>query len=151
MLKSGCVVVAALAAVSLAACTSQKSEPVAPPEPRLLAGVDLDKAIVALGNEPFWNIDIDGQKAAYSDPELTTPVEGTVQGPVITGNVAEWRASLSNGTHAVLTIAGTDCSDGMSDRTYPLAARLQLGETTYTGCAASKAALDKAGESGRVE
>jgi uncharacterized membrane protein len=38
----------------------------------------------------------------------------------------------------------------MSDRLYPLTARVRIGEETLTGCAASVAAIMSAGESGPV-
>ena len=40
----------------------------------------------------------------------------------------------------VMLIA-TECSDGMSDRVYPLTARVEIGDDTLTGCAASKSAI----------
>ena len=38
----------------------------------------------------------------------------------------------------------------MSDRTYPLTARVEIGADTLTGCAASVSAIMSAGESGPV-
>ena len=48
-------------------------------------------------------------------------------------------------------LIATECSDGMSDRTYPLTAKVEIGDETLTGCAAATAAIERAGESGRVE
>ena len=49
------------------------------------------------------------------------------------------------------TLIATECSDGMSDRIYPLTARVVIGEETLQGCAASTAAIMGAGESGPVQ
>lgn len=49
-----------------------------------------------------------------------------------------------------VTLIATECSDGMSDRTYPLTARVEIGADTLTGCAASVSAIMSAGESGPV-
>ena len=40
-----------------------------------------------------------------------------------------------------MTLIATECSDGMSDRVYPLTARVEIGDDTLTGCAASKSAI----------
>ena len=36
----------------------------------------------------------------------------------------------------VLTLIATECSDGMSDRVYPLTAKVEIGDDEVTGCAA---------------
>ena len=58
---------------------------------------------------------------------------------------------LDDFTVVKVMLTATECSDGMSDRTYPLTARVEIGGETLNGCAATAAALDRAGESGRVE
>ena len=44
-------------------------------------------------------------------------------------------------TTATLTLIATECSDGMSDRVYPLTARFEAGETELAGCAEATARL----------
>lgn len=140
-----------VSALALAACQEKASEPlVAPGAAHELAGVKLDQSLRALGNEPFWGVDIETDGMAYK------PMEGEVMavdhgGPEVTGNVAIWTGKDAKGTTLKVTLTGTDCSDGMSDRTYPLTAQVQLGDVTLNGCAASTEALKRAGESGRVE
>lgn len=70
--------------------------------------------------------------------------------PVVHGTTATFTTATSVGTPLTLTLIATDCSDGMSDRTYPLVARLELGPETLTGCAAATDAIMSAGESGPV-
>lgn len=138
-----------------AACNSSEQAPAAATTPvaeAKLAGVDLTQPVSVLGNEPFWGLAIADGKVAYSDPEVPTGgPNGTIGAPEMLGNVAIWRSTLSDQSPLVITLTGTDCSDGMSDRTYPLAAKVELGERVLNGCAASTAAIAAAGESGRVE
>lgn len=147
--------IAALTAVSLlAACTQQepqgpdRAEPPAPPP--VLAGVDLGQPVRALGTEPFWSVDITPARITYSGadrPEQTAPNAG----PTVTGTVATWKVETVQGNDLEITLIATECSDGMSDRTYPLIARVVIGEETLQGCAASTAAITSAGESGPVQ
>lgn len=136
-----------LLALSLAACgpTGSKGQPEA-----VIGGVNLSQPIRALGNEPFWSATVSGDKLSFNEMggSTVTAVHGN---PEVTGNVAVWSGKATDGTALVLTITGTDCSDGMSDRTYPLTSRVQVGERTFSGCAALEQAIMKAGEKGRVQ
>jgi len=135
----------------LAACSEKAAEPAAlASEGPELAGVKLVQSLRALGNEPFWGVDIEPTRMTYK------PLEGEVltlehEGPEVTGNVAVWKGKGSTGPSLTVTLTGTDCSDGMSDRTYPLTAQVELGDTVLLGCAASTEALHRAGEGGRVQ
>jgi uncharacterized membrane protein len=63
------------------------------------------------------------------------------------------RGRTAQGSVLVLTLSVLPCSDGMSDRTYPLTARMSVGQnedTRLAGCAASTSAIMSAGESGPV-
>lgn len=138
----------------VAACTPKEPAPVEPAAPKaMLANIELDAPLVVSGVEPFWSLEVANKSFSYKSIDDEAAVTGPTDDPVITGNIAVWRSRLSNGTASVLTLTGTDCSDGMSDLVYPLAARLELGERTLVGCATSKAALEAKGprESGRVE
>ena len=64
--------------------------------------------------------------------------------------MAMFEAETADGQPISVTLIATECSDGMSDRTYPLTALVEVGERTLTGCAASTAAIMSAGESGPV-
>jgi uncharacterized membrane protein len=69
---------------------------------------------------------------------------------VVQGTTATWEAETADGTTLKVTLIATECSDGMSDRTYPLTALVKVGDRDLTGCAASSAAILSAGESGPV-
>ena len=139
------------AAVALSAC-SQPAEKAPPPaaEPRVLAGVDLDQPLRVLGTEPFWAVDITPQGLTYSGVGRTEQ-KAANSGPALQGTVAIWTEQTEAKAPMVVTLMATDCSDGMSDRTYPLTAKVEVGGETLAGCAASTAAIARAGETGRVE
>lgn len=146
------IAVAAASALALSAC-SQGGEPEAPapaaaPAPTL-AGVDLSKPLRALGTEPFWGVELTGTEMVYTSPE--PPEQRAAQPePVLQGTTAVWESKTAAGTAFSVTLVATECSDGMSDRIYPLTAMVMIGETRLSGCAASSAALLSAGESGPV-
>jgi len=144
--------VLALTVFVLAAC-SQAEAPVPPPEPPepavVLAGVDLARPVRALGTEPFWSVDLTGTEMVYTAPE--PPEQRARQpNPVVQGTTVTYAAETADGTVLEVTLVATECSDGMSDRTYPLTALVKLGDRELTGCAAATAAILSAGESGPV-
>lgn len=142
----------ALAVLVLAAC-SQAEAPVPPPvEPEpapVLSGVDLARPVRALGTEPFWSVELTGTEMVYTAPE--PPEQRAPQPvPVVQGTTVTYDAETADGTGLRVTLVATECSDGMSDRTYPLTAMVKLGDQELTGCAASTAAVLSTGESGPV-
>lgn len=130
----------------LAACSQGADEAPAPADPApaaVLGGVDLNQPLRAVGTEPFWGLDITPQTLSWSG--VDQPVQtASNPGPAVQGTTASYRTETSTGTLLVLTLIATECSDGMSDRTYPLTARVELGEQSFNGCAATKAFLDAA-------
>lgn len=145
-------VLAALAVLVLAAC-SPAEEPASPPEvpepAPVLGGVDLGQPIRALGTEPFWSVELTGTEMVYTSPE--PPGQSAPQPePLVQGTTATWEAVTAEGTAFRVALVATECSDGMSDRTYPLTAMVRLGDLELTGCAATVAAIMTAGESGLV-
>ncbi|MDP2765191.1 MAG: hypothetical protein Q8O54_10185 [Brevundimonas sp.] len=146
------VLLAAFAILALAACSpaDDASPPPAQAEPApMLGGIDLGQPLRALGTEPFWGVDFTGTEMVYAGadrPEQRAPQPE----PVVQGTTATWEAETSAGTPISVMLAATECSDGMSDRTYPLSAIVRIGDETLTGCAATVAAIMSAGESGLV-
>lgn len=131
-------------ALLLAACSDPAPGEPAPaptPAPAALGGVDLTQPVRALGTEPFWSVEITPQDLAYTavnSPEL----RAANPGPTIQGTTAVYAAAAPDGKAMVVTLIATECSDGMSDRVYPLTARVELGPQTLNGCAASVAFLE---------
>ena len=143
----------AVAVLVLTACSPAAEAPEAPepaPEPApVLAGVDLTQPLRALGNEPFWAVELTGSELVYSGADR--PEQRAPQGePVVQGTMAVWEATTTAGTPLSVTLTATECSDGMSSRTYPLTALVKVGEEMLTGCAATVSAIMSTGESGFV-
>lgn len=145
--------VLAAAVLSLAACSGEPetaTEPAPAPEPApVLGGVDLSRPVRLLGTEPFWGIDLTGTEIVYSGADRPEQ-RGPQPQPTIQGTVATLETTTTAGTDIAITLTATECSDGMSDRTYPLTALVKVGEETLMGCAASTAAIMSVGESGPV-
>ena len=145
--------VSACILAALSACSSETSEPAPAPAPvepaAVLAGVDLTKPVRVAGTEPFWAIELTGTEMVYSGvdrPEQRAPQPH----PLVQGTVANYQATTTSGTKIAIMLAATECSDGMSDRVYPLTAQVKVGEEELSGCAAPSAAVAAAGESGPV-
>ena len=150
--------VPALAALSLAACEEQTTveagapppgEPSEPATPAMsLGGVDLDGDISLVGTEPFWGVQFTTGRVAYSGVDRPEQTAERPE-PAIQGTVATWTMTTDAGNPLVVTVMETECSDGMSDRTYPLTAQVVIGEETLNGCGASTAWMQSTGEDGQ--
>lgn len=134
--------VIALGAAACSQGTTEKAEPPADaPTPVTLGGVDLNQPLRALGTEPFWSVEITKDAMVYTGIDRETQRAADPQ-PVVQGTTAVYTADTEDGTAMVVTLIATECSDGMSDRIYPLTAKVEMGEVALTGCAASKAFLN---------
>ncbi|MDY7097975.1 MAG: hypothetical protein SXU28_07545 [Pseudomonadota bacterium] len=106
----------------------------------VFAAIGPDEAISVGGTEPFWAIAIkpDGQggySARYSTPD--SPEGETFALSRFAGNNGLGFNGELGGQAVQIAITPGDCSDGMSDTTYPFAATVGLGEATLFGCAHS--------------
>lgn len=135
----------ALALLGLTACSNsgETPPPEAPPPaaPAVLGGVDLGQPLRAIGTEPFWAVEITPGTLTYSAVD-NPGFSATNPGPTLQGTTAVYAAAGADGVTLVVTLIATECSDGMSDRIYPLTARVELGQQTLNGCAASVAFLE---------
>jgi uncharacterized membrane protein len=90
--------------------------------------------IKGVGTEPFWSARIEGRCVTYMTPEdqkgtrIWTRFTGSGEQGVWTGFFADQRFVLR-------TRPEPGCSDGMSDRRYPLAVSLTVAGEQRTGCA----------------
>ena len=88
----------------------------------------------AIGTEPFWGARIAGRCVIYSTPEdLAGTRIWTRYTPAADGGV--WTGVLGGRRFELTTRAAPGCSDGMSDRRYPIAVTLLVGSERRTGCA----------------
>lgn len=97
------------------------------------AGIAEDAVVVLNGTEPFWGGRIEGVTFTYTTPE-------NIDGTRIAVSRFAGRGGLSfsgelDGQPVDLAVTPGDCSDGMSDRTYPFVATLQIGSEQRSGCA----------------
>jgi uncharacterized membrane protein len=88
----------------------------------------------AVGTEPFWGARIQGRCVTYSHPEdqAGTRVWTKFSGTASSGS---WTGALNGQPFSLRTAPETDCSDGMSDRRYPLAVSLSVMGEERRGCA----------------
>lgn len=135
--------------VALAACDAEPSEDQAtaaretvsaenvPPgdaqDTAPYSGVAPGETIRFTGTEPFWSGEVSGRTLTYSTPE-------NINGSTIQVERFAGRNGLSfsggfAGAPFDLAITPGNCSDGMSDRSYPFTVTLDVGGEQRRGCA----------------
>ena len=126
-----------LARAFLRACAKETVKPA--PQPAGACLTQDGKAVPAnhiraIGTEPFWGAKIEGRCVTYSHPEdqqgtrVWTKFSGTTDN-------GSWTGSLGGHPFVLRTRPQADCSDGMSDKRYPIAVALTVGGEQRTGCA----------------
>ncbi len=100
---------------------------------RPYSGIAADEEIRFTGTEPFWGGETRGDTLTYSTPE--NPGGRIIAVKRFAGRGGVSIAGEMDRQPFDLTITPGDCSDGMSDRTYPYVATLQRGSETRLGCA----------------
>lgn len=109
---------------------------------QMLGEADLSRPLRAVGTEPFWGVEFTGSELRLSimgEQHMVAPQPR----PGISAGTAVYRSRSRDGEPVLITLSAEDCSDGMSDRTYPLTAVVQWGASTHHGCAATLSALEK--------
>ncbi len=84
------------------------------------------------GTEPFWGGSISGSMLTYSTPK--NPDGQTFSVERFAGNGGLGFTGKMDKAAFNMAVTPGNCSDGMSDRTYPFVVTLQLGEETRNGC-----------------
>ncbi|WP_122468506.1 hypothetical protein [Brevundimonas lutea] len=152
------ILILALPALALSACSDSSEatrdvemgapEAPAPTAPPVLNDVALDQPLAVLGTEPFWSVRIRPDGIEYDG--VDRPLRrGANPGPMVQGTTAVWATATEDGQTLVVTLAATPCSDGMSDRAYPLTAQVEVGAETLNGCAAPQSTIDTTDETGQ--
>ncbi len=114
---------------ALAACTPSDS---IGRDTQPYAGIAKDETLTLLGTEPFWNIEISGSSADYSSPEMPDGTPFEVER--FAGNNGLGYSGELSGRAMQIAITPGECSDGMSDRSYPFTATVTWGDDTLYGC-----------------
>jgi len=82
----------------------------------------------AVGTEPFWNLLIDERDVTFTQPEAQ-PIRQPRPQPIhgFAGEIYQTPRIRVNIVHA-------QCSDGMSDRTYPDKVQVTVDGKRFNGC-----------------
>ena len=132
----------ALVSLLLAACSTPPpvdasrvpATPGAAPMVKRAAGDAGDplRVVRIFGNEPFWNVNVEGDRLVYSTPDDPAGVQLQGRRRAIPGGLEI--AGSHDGRAFVLTVVEGECSDGMSDETYRLVAKFRFGDIDVSGC-----------------
>ena len=97
------------------------------------AGIAEDEVLRFTGTEPFWGGEVTGKTLTYSTPEDQDGTEIAVERFAGRGGLSF--SGLLDGADFEMMVTPLECSDGMSDRTYPFIVTLEIGEDKRNGCA----------------
>ena len=124
--------------ILLTACQPGGGQPgVTAEEAEAFDGIGPSETIFFLGNEPFWGGNSEGETLIYTTPENPDGIElgvtrfAGLNGIGLTGTLAD--------ELFIMAVTEAQCSDTMSDRTYPFTVTLKIGEDVRSGCAWTKA------------
>ena len=95
-----------------------------------------DEVLRFTGTEPFWGGEVTGKALTYTTPEDQDGEVIAVERFAGRGGIAF--SGLLNGADFEMMVTPLECSDGMSDRTYPFTVTLEIGEDKRNGCAWSE-------------
>lgn len=100
------------------------------------AAIAEDEVLQLIGTEPFWGGEVSGSSLTYTTPE---DLEGTA---IVVERFAG-RGGLAfsgelDGAKLDMMLSLAECSDGMSDHSYPYEVSLKIGEDVRYGCAWSE-------------
>ncbi len=127
--------VAAVFILALPACQSGEGEnvPGSSADNRPYAGIAEDAVLELTGTEPFWNATIDGAQMVWRTPDNPGGVPVPVERFAGRGGLSF--SGKLEGAELDIAVTPGVCSDGMSDRTYPFTATVQIGREQRNGCA----------------
>ena len=118
--------------LALAGCQSGEGAPASGPT-EAFSAIEPSEIIYLTGTEPFWGGEVKGEQALYTTPENQDGSRFEVTR--FAGNNGLALTGLIDDRNFDLTVTPGECSDGMSDRTYPYTATLRIGEEQREGCA----------------
>ncbi len=95
-------------------------------------GIGEDETVHFTGTEPFWGGETGGGSLTYSTPEDPDDTKITVERFAGRGGLSF--AGALEGADFEMTVTPLECSDGMSDRTYPFTVTLKIGDDLRNGC-----------------
>ena len=100
------------------------------------AGIAEDEVLRFTGTEPFWGGEVEGKTLTYTTPEDQDGTVIAVERFAGRGGISF--SGLLEGADFEMMVTPLECSDGMSDRTYPFTVTLEIGADKRNGCAWSE-------------
>jgi uncharacterized membrane protein len=109
-------------------------------EAKSLRTACFDYEFIALGNEPFWSLEIVPEEQRITLKELGADkvYQFPYQPANIGGGVHRFETSNDLKDKLVIVIREEPCTDGMSDNKYHYSAELVINQRTLKGCAVKK-------------
>jgi uncharacterized membrane protein len=101
-------------------------------------GVSPEARITLTGTEPFWGLELTPQGDGEYEARFTSPedIDGSLFSATrFAGNNGLGFSGTLGGKPVQVALTPGDCSDGMSDRSYPFTTTVGMGEATLFGCA----------------
>ncbi len=95
-------------------------------------GIAPTETLHVTGTEPFWGGTVAGDTVTYTTPDNQAGESIAAHRFAGRGGVS-FTGTFSGGDFAMMVTPG-QCSDGMSDRTYPFTVTLKLADETRRGC-----------------
>lgn len=117
--------------LALAACTPAKTDGI-DPQGKPFDKVAPQEAVTMLGTEPFWNLTVEGDEGLWTTPENQPGTKLALKR--FAGNGGLGFSGTLDGQPLTATLTPGQCSDGMSDRSFPFVATIALGGETLKGC-----------------
>jgi len=118
-------------ALAAAACTPAKTDGI-DPDGKAFDAVAPQEAVTMLGTEPFWNLAVTGGEGLWTTPDNQPGSQFAVKR--FAGNGGLGFSGEVDGKALTATLTPGQCSDGMSDRSFPFVATIALGGETFKGC-----------------
>jgi uncharacterized membrane protein len=134
-LAAACLLVAACHSESPSAATPPSASPTVATaaDTQVYSGIGSGETVHFTGTEPFWGGEVSGETLTYETPDNQV-------GRMVAVSRFAGRNGLSfsgelDDMPFVLAVTPGQCSDGMSDRSYPFTATLQVDGQQRNGCA----------------
>ncbi|MXO97258.1 hypothetical protein GRI34_12605 [Erythrobacter aquimaris] len=96
------------------------------------SGIADDEIVSLAGTEPFWSVEIKGSQATLSSPENLEGTSFSVERFAGLNGIS-FSGRLDGASFDAMVTPG-ECSDGMSDRTYPYTVTISWGPDQLVGC-----------------
>ncbi|AUX69055.1 hypothetical protein CHX26_05660 [Porphyrobacter sp. HT-58-2] len=117
--------------LAAAACTPAQTDGI-DPKGETFDAVFEDDVITLTGTEPFWGLKIENGEGLWTTPENQPGTRFALTR--FAGNNGLGYSGTLEGEPFTATLTPGECSDGMSDRSFPFVATIALGGETLKGC-----------------